>query len=129
MHLILDQGIPRDAAIRLRQLGHECTHVGEVGMSKATDREILALAVEELATIVTLDADFHTMVAVSGALGPSVIRLRVQGLEADAIVQVIQKALSVFQADLETGALVTVKGHKTTCHKLPVGGSDKGVPI
>jgi|HubBroStandDraft_1064217.scaffolds.fasta_scaffold329771_3 hypothetical protein len=83
MHLILDQGIPRDAAIRLRELGHECTHLGEVGMSKAMD----------------------------------------------AIVQLIQKVLSVFQADLETGALVTVKGHKTTCHKLPVGGSDKGVPI
>jgi hypothetical protein len=86
MHLILDQGIPRDAALRLRELGHECTHVGEIG--------------------------------------PSVIRLRVQGLEADAVVQLIQNVLSVFQADLETGALVTVKGRKTTCHKLPVGGSD-----
>jgi predicted nuclease of predicted toxin-antitoxin system len=129
MHQILDQGIPRDAALRLRELGHECTHVGEIGMSKATDREILAHSLEKRATVVTLDADFHTMVAVSGALGPSVIRLRVQWLEADAVFQLIQNVLSVFQADLETGALVTVKGRETTCHKLPVGGSDKGEPI
>lgn len=122
MHLILDQGIPRDAATRLRELGLACTHVGEIGMSKATDQEILAHSVEKRAAIITLDADFHTMVAVSGAVGPSVVRLRVQGLQADAIVQIIQNVLAVFEADLEIGALVTVKGHKMTCHKLPVGG-------
>ncbi len=110
--------------MRLRELGHECTHVGEIGMSKATDHEILARSAENRAMIVTLDADFHAMVAVSGAQGPSVIRLRIQGLDADGIVQIIQNVLSTFRADLESGALVTVKAHKITCHKLPVGGSD-----
>ena len=32
MRLVLDQGVPRDAASLLRELGHDCTHVGEVGM-------------------------------------------------------------------------------------------------
>jgi len=29
LRLILDQGVPRDAAKLLRQLGYDCTHVGE----------------------------------------------------------------------------------------------------
>ena len=41
MRLVLDQGIPRDAATWLRELGYECTHVGEIGMSKVGDDEIL----------------------------------------------------------------------------------------
>jgi len=42
MRLVLDQGVPRDAAARLRGLGYECIHLGEIGMSKAADEEILA---------------------------------------------------------------------------------------
>lgn len=42
--VVLDQGVPRDAAGGLRDLGYECIHVGEVGMSTATDDEILAFA-------------------------------------------------------------------------------------
>ena len=51
-------------------------------MSKSEYDEILAFSLGENATIVTLDADFHTILAVSGANGPSVIRLRLQGLGA-----------------------------------------------
>ena len=65
MRLVLDQGVPRDTASLLHELGHDCTHVGEVGMSRATDQEILAWAVSENATVVTLDADSHTILAVS----------------------------------------------------------------
>ena len=65
MRLVLDQGVPRELAILLRELGYDCTHVGEVGMSRAADQEILAWAVGEKATVVTLDTDFHTILAVS----------------------------------------------------------------
>ena len=67
MSLVLDQGVPRDAASRLRGLGYECIHLGEIGMSKAADEEILAFSLEKNAIVVTLDADLHTILAVSGA--------------------------------------------------------------
>jgi len=51
-------------------------HVGEIGMSKAADEEILAFSLGRNAVVVTLDADFHAILAVSGARGPSVIRMR-----------------------------------------------------
>lgn len=45
MRLLLDQGVPHDAAALLRSFGYDCTHVGEIGMSKATDQEIVAVSV------------------------------------------------------------------------------------
>jgi predicted nuclease of predicted toxin-antitoxin system len=65
---VLDQGVPRDSAGRLRELGYECVHVGEVGMSTAADEEILRFALWKNGVVVTLDSDFHAILAVSGAV-------------------------------------------------------------
>ncbi|MEO8371933.1 MAG: DUF5615 family PIN-like protein [Candidatus Solibacter sp.] len=124
MRLVLDQGVPHDAAPLLRSLGYDCTHVGEIGMNKAADDEIVALALERSAVVVTLDADFHAILAVSGAQGPSVIRIRLQGLGAPEVVEVVRRVLTSLAVELEHGALITVKAHKTTCHRLPIGISD-----
>jgi predicted nuclease of predicted toxin-antitoxin system len=123
MNLVLDQGVPRDAAAHLRALGYECIHLGEIGMSRAADEEILAFSLERNAVVVTLDADLHTILALSGASGPSVIRLRLQGLGALEVVKLVKNVLASFEADLKCGSLVTVKARKTTCHRLPVGNS------
>lgn len=124
IRLVLDQGMPRDAASQLRDLGYECVHVGDIEMSRADDDEILAYALQKQATVVTLDADFHAILAVSGASGPSAIRLRIQGLDALKTVEMVRRVLVRFEADLRSGCLVTVKARKTTCHRLPIGRSD-----
>ena len=124
IRLVLDQGVPRDAAGLLRALGYECMHVGEIGMGGAADDEILTFAAGKHATIVTLDADFHTILAVSGASQPSVIRIRIQGLRARETSRLIQDVIAEFGDDLRQGALITAKTRKTTCHRLPIGGSE-----
>ena len=124
MRLVLDQGVPHDAAALLRSLGYDCMHVGEIGMSKAADEEIVAFSLERNAVVVTLDADFHAILAVSGAQGPSVIRMRLQGLGAREVVEVVRKVLASFEDELKRGSLITVKALKTTCHRLPIGISE-----
>lgn len=69
----------------------------------------------------TLDAGFHAILAVSGAVGPSVIRIRVQGLRATEIAGCVRFVFAQFSSELEAGSLVTVKTRKTTCHTLPIG--------
>jgi len=121
--IVLDQGVPRDAAGRLRDLGYECVHVGEAAMSTAADEEILGFPLARNGVVVTLDADFHAILAVSGAAGPSVIRIRIQGLRAAEIVERLRLVTTQFGSELEAGSLVTVKARKTTCHRLPIGRS------
>jgi predicted nuclease of predicted toxin-antitoxin system len=66
LQLILDQGVPADATQGFRNLGYSCWHVAELGMHKAEDEEILALAAERNAVVITLDADFHALAAIRG---------------------------------------------------------------
>ena len=65
------------------------------------------------------------MLAVSGAAGPSVIRIRRQGLYALAIVGLIEKMLADYELDLMQGSLVTIKLNKTTCHRLRSADADR----
>jgi predicted nuclease of predicted toxin-antitoxin system len=94
-------------------------------MSAATDTEILGVARAREAVIVTLDADFHTILAVSGANAPSVIRVRQEGLKAAAVVNLLMNVLSQYEPDLCNGCMITVKQRKTTCHRLPIGTAEE----
>jgi len=70
--------------------------------------------------IVTLDADFHAIIAVSGLSSPSVIRIRIEGLHADALVTILIDVVGRYQAELEQGALVAARPHRIRLRRLPV---------
>jgi len=78
MRFLLDQGLPRSTVDLLVQIGFEAAHVGELGMATASDSDILAEAIRRRAVVVTLDADFHSILVRTGASMPSVIRVRSQ---------------------------------------------------
>jgi|ERR1039458_917341 predicted nuclease of predicted toxin-antitoxin system len=118
VHLLLDQGLPRDAAERLRGEGINCTHVGEIGMAAAVDTEILERARLCNRVVVTLDADFHAIMAVRNASKPSVIRIRIEGLNGVAIADLLPRIVQQYGAELAAGCMITVKRRKTTCHQL-----------
>jgi predicted nuclease of predicted toxin-antitoxin system len=84
--LLLDQGLPRSAAKILNRLTIKALHVGDCGLGAAPDFEILEYARINNLVVVTMDADFHMLLAASGSASPSVIRLRQQGLKAPEIV-------------------------------------------
>jgi predicted nuclease of predicted toxin-antitoxin system len=116
--ILLDQGLPREAAEQLRAAGLKCTHVGEIGMSASSDTEILEYARANDCVVVTLDADFHTILVVAGMSTPSVIRIRLEGRKGTAIATIVREVLTAYAPDLTAGCMITVKEHKTTCHLL-----------
>lgn len=80
---LLDQGVPRSTVTALGRRGIAAEHVGDLGMATATDEEILQAARDRDAIVVTLDADFHSLLAAAKAANPSVIRIRIEGLKSD----------------------------------------------
>lgn len=121
MKLLLDQGLPRSAVAELAVLGITAEHVGELGLAAATDEMILNEAVQRDAVVVTLDADFHAILAQSGAAKPSVIRIRIEGLKAVELANLLSQVVAVASADLALGAAVSVTPpNLVRLRKLPI---------
>lgn len=116
MKLLLDQGLPRSTVNYLAAAGITAEHVGELGMSQATDEAILDAARERDAVLVTRDGDFHKILSVSGAAAPSVVRVRIEGLKAEGLLaQVIANA----HQELANGAAITES--RIRVRSLPIG--------
>lgn len=95
-------------------------HVADIGMSQADDRSILERARAEQRTCVTLDADFHALMATSGATLPSVLRIRKEGLDANAVARLIEEIWPRIEDALAAGAMVTVTDQSVRIRTLPV---------
>jgi len=120
MKLPLDQGLPRSAANVLRERGIDAIHVAELGLSAAPDTVILERGREIDRAVVTLDADFHLLLALSRATSPSVIRLRVEGLRAVPLADLLESVLKKCGDDLASGAAVTVQLRRLRVRRLPL---------
>ena len=99
MKLLLDQGLPRSTIFPLRAAGIEAVHVGEWALATAPDSAILDIARQEQRIVVTLDADFHALLVLSGAAGPSVIRIRIEGLRAERLADLLVDVLKLCKDD------------------------------
>jgi predicted nuclease of predicted toxin-antitoxin system len=118
--LLLDQGLPRSAAVLLAERGFDTVHAGDVGLASASDAAIIDRARLEGRTIVTLDADFHALIALAGAASPSVIRIREEGLRGVELAELVARTVGLCRDDLASGAVVTVRGRSIRVRSLPV---------
>jgi predicted nuclease of predicted toxin-antitoxin system len=121
MRLLLDQGLPRSASNMLRERGWAVEHVGDLGMGRASDQEILAHAKALDAMVVTLDADFHTLLAINQATAPSVTRIRIEGLNAQRFVELFERVWPLIELEAKRGCAITITESNIRFRTLPFG--------
>ncbi len=120
MKLLLDQGMPRSTVEILREAGFEAVHTGDIGLATADDAVILEMGKNQGCVIVTLDADFHTMLALSSDNSPSVIRIRIERLNGQKAGRLIINILDQYKEELEKGVVLTVQPDKIRFRFLPI---------
>ena len=69
---------------------------------------------------VTLDADFHALLAISAESGPSIIRIRIEGLKAPPLAGLLVATWPKIAAALAGGAMVTITDRAVRVKKLPI---------
>ncbi len=120
MKLLLDQGLPRSTVAHLKDMGTVAEHVGNIGMATAADADILEKARTLQAIVVTLDSDFHSILAASQATSPSVIRIRIEGLKGEQLAAILQCVMGAAGTELDDGAAVSVTPDRIRVRRLPI---------
>lgn len=120
MRWLLDQGLPRSAAGILNNAQENAVHVGDLGMAEAPDTAILKHASGESRIIVTLDADFHALLAMAGASKPAVIRIREEGLKGSQLAALLLQIAKEYEKELQNGCVMTFFGGKIRYRALPI---------
>ena len=98
------------------------SYMRQCGLSTATDDHILEYARANNRVVCTLDADLHALLAVSGSLGPSVIRLRREGLRRPDVASLLKRIWSEIGVSIDSGAVVTVTERAIRLRRFPVIG-------
>ena len=126
IRLLLDQGLPYTTVKHLDDTRWDVRHVSDIRLSRASDREILNAARNDSRTIVTLDADFHAMLALEGVSSPSVIRIRTEGLKGQELAELLGMIWPKIEKNVIQGAMITVTEDSVRIHNLPVSRKYQG---
>jgi predicted nuclease of predicted toxin-antitoxin system len=124
MKFLLDQGLARSTVSFLAAIGLEAEHVGDLNLAKASDETLLGEGRARDSMVVTLDLDFHSLLAHSNAKSPSVIRIRIEGLKGEDVARIIQQVVEAVKEDLLAGAAVSVNERHLHLRRLPIVKAD-----
>jgi predicted nuclease of predicted toxin-antitoxin system len=121
MRLLLDENLSYRIVTQLQDAGHDAVHVSSVGLTDTADDVIFAWASREDRVVVTADADFGEMLAVVGAVAPSVVQLRsADHLTPSEQGELIIAAIAEVAEDLEAGAVASVRPGRVRIRPLPI---------
>lgn len=120
MRFLVDMNLSPAIADGLRSLRFDAVHVRDVGLARASDREIFRFAAEERRIIVTADLDFADIVAASRTAIVSVILLRLRNAFPSRGLARLEAVLSLAAEPLSAGAIVIVSEDRIRIRSLPI---------
>jgi predicted nuclease of predicted toxin-antitoxin system len=121
MKFLADMGISPKTVSFLRDLGYDSIHLGDLGLDRSSDKDILPKARLEGPIVVTHDLDFGEIVAASRSLLPGVIIFRLRNMHPNRVNQSLQQILDRYERPLFNGAIISVTEGKIRIRTLPIG--------
>ncbi len=118
--LLLDMNLSPKWARALQKHGWRAVHWSDVGDPGASDRDVMGWAVAHQYVVFTHDLDFGAMLALTHAVGPSVLQIRAGNILPDDLEGSVIAALTQHEADLSSGALVVVDQSRSRVRVLPI---------
>ena len=122
MKLLIDNCLSPELALRLSVLGHHALHVRDLGAAAASDEQVMALAVELGCVLVSADTDFGALLAQRRSAMPSFVLIRTTShRRVSELASLLNGVLTLAAADLDTGAIVTIRDDAFRVRGLPLG--------
>jgi len=118
--ILIDMNLTPEWVEYLAGRAIEALHWSIVGDPKAEDPVIMDHARKTGMVVFTHDLDFGNILAVTHALGPSVIQARVEDPVPEVIGEAVVSAIRDYEADLQRGALITLDPDRLRARILPI---------
>jgi predicted nuclease of predicted toxin-antitoxin system len=122
VRLLLDMPVSPRLETWLATLGHDAVHALSLGLDRASDEELLALARAEGRTVVTADTDFPQLLALSGQSSPGVILFRGGSYSRAEMQGLLSRVLTAFPEATLAASVCVVDRRSIRCRALPLLG-------
>ena len=109
MRFLLNMNVPRGLGTRLTAQGHECRHVGDMGMARASDVAIVQEARRNREVIVTHDLDYGRILFFDAEPRCSVVIFRVRNTHPDNLFSRLMSNWIEIEKPLAEGAIVVLE--------------------
>ena len=120
MNFILDMPVSPSLTSILEHFNYTGVHVSKIGLSIATDLEILEKAREENSIIITADMDFPRMLALSAENGPGLILFRGGNYSDKEMQQLLTSVLKKIDLKTLNHSVCVVDKNKLRVTGLPI---------
>jgi predicted nuclease of predicted toxin-antitoxin system len=121
--LVIDMNLSPEWVGWFERHGWPAVHWSAVGDPRATDVDILGWASAHHRVLFTNDLDFGAVLASSGGLSPSVVQLRTNDVTPAISGAMLLEVLTLFEGELQRGALVTLEEDGGRVRVLPLRGA------
>ena len=118
MRLLLDNSVSWRVARDLRKSGHDCAHIGDLGLASVDDAEVYKRACAERRVLLTQDSDFSAIHASTGAR-TGVVLLRMSNGNPAAQARVLLTNLPQIEEALSAAAFVTIEDELIHIQQAP----------
>lgn len=117
MKIVADENMAHGIVARLRASGHEVIFIAEIAQGNA-DIDVLALALQEQAIVLTDDKDFGDLVMFQKRPSWGVILAHLDGISVSDRAEMILSLLNDHAQEL-FGAFTVISGHNIRIRRLP----------
>lgn len=121
--LVVDISLPPAWVDVFTKHGWPAVHWSTVGDPRAKDRAVMAWAREHGHVVFTHDLDFGTLLALTRAIGPSVIQIRSHDVLPEHLEQMVVTTIRAYESQLLQGAIVTLDESRGKVRILPIGST------
>jgi predicted nuclease of predicted toxin-antitoxin system len=120
MKILIDMNLSPDWALVFRAHGWEALHWSTTGDPRAPDRAVMDWARANGYAVFTHDLDYGSLLAATGANGPSVIQVRTHDVLPSDLGDTVVRVLSQYEGAIESGVLISVDETGTRARLLPL---------
>ena len=117
MQFKIDENLPRELAVILREWGHDATTVLDQGLDGSSDPRVASICRDESRIMITLDIGFGDIRTYNPEQHPGIIVLRLRQYDRSHVIAIFRKIAHALRTEPLTQRLWIVDEHRIRIRK------------